>query len=269
MLNLLMAIDFSIVTTPVISNFMAAASGGASGISGAVDYSFLSLFKRADLMVKLIMILLVLASVWSWVVIIDKSINFSILKKRATKFEETFWSGRTLDELSQGLAGDNRDPLGRVFSAAMREWDESKAMGGRAENDIMGTRQRIDRVMGLVVNRELAKAERGMTVLATVGSASVFVGLFGTVWGIMNTFRAIAEMQSTNLAVVIPGISEALFATALGLVAAIPASVFYNKFSSDLDKYAGRLDGFTDELSAILSRKVANMRGQTNAGRQG
>ena len=224
--------------------------------TGAQDYSFIALFKRADVMVKAIMIILAVSSVWSWAVIIDKLISFSILKKRATKFEETFWSGRTLEELADGLAGDTHDPMARVFSAAMREWKESKAMGPAAQSDIFGARERIDRVMGLVVNRELAKAERGMTVLATVGSASVFVGLFGTVWGIMNTFRAIAEMQSTNLAVVIPGISEALFATALGLVAAIPASVFYNKFTSDLDKYAGRLDGYTDELSAILSRRL-------------
>ena len=125
-----------------------------------------------------------------------------------------------------------------------------------AESEISGTRDRVDRVMGLIVNRELTKAERGMTVLATIGSASVFVGLFGTVWGIMNSFRAIALTQNTNLAVVAPGIAEALFATALGLVAAIPATVFYNKYTSDLDKYAGRLDGYTDELSAILSRKI-------------
>ncbi len=225
-------------------------------VTGAQDYSFVALFSRADNLVKAIMIILAVSSVWSWAVIIDKTISFSILKKRATKFEETFWSGRTLEELDEGLAGDTHDPMARVFSAAMREWKESKAMGPSSGADLFGARERIDRVMGLVVNRELAKAERGMTVLATVGSASVFVGLFGTVWGIMNTFRAIAEMQSTNLAVVIPGISEALFATALGLVAAIPASVFYNKFTSDLDKYAGRLDGYTDELSAILSRRL-------------
>lgn len=227
-----------------------------AGAAGANDYSFTALFARADLMVKAIMIILTIASVWSWAIIIDKTISFGVLKKRATKFEETFWSGRTLDELAEGLAGDTRDPMGRVFTAAMREYKESQAAGHPVNSDIVGTRERIDRVMGLVVNRELAKTERGMTVLATVGSASVFVGLFGTVWGIMNTFRAIDQNQSANLAVVIPGISEALFATALGLVAAIPASVFYNKFTADLDKYAGRLDGYTDELSAILSRKI-------------
>jgi len=202
------------------------------------------------------MIILAVSSVWSWAIIIDKTISFFLLKKRATNFEETFWSGRTLEELSEGLAGDTRDPMGRVFTAAMREWNESKA-SKTSDTDLTGTRDRIDRVMGLVVNRELTKAERGMTVLATIGSASVFIGLLGTVWGIMNSFRAIAQSQSTNLAVVAPGIAEALFATALGLIAAIPAVVFYNKFTADLDKYAGRLDGYTDELSAILSRKIA------------
>ena len=217
-------------------------------------FSMIDLFVRADWIVKLIMISLALASVWSWAVIIDKLINFHLLKKRATNFEETFWSGRTLDELAEGLAGDTRDPMGRVFTAAMREFKESEV--SPRQNDIGGTRQRIDRVMGLVVNRELAKAERGMTVLATVGSASVFVGLLGTVWGIINTFRAIDQAKDINFLIVIPGITEALFATALGLVAAIPAVVFYNKFTTDLDRYAGRLDGYTDELSAILSRKI-------------
>ncbi|MEE9272529.1 MAG: protein TolQ [Robiginitomaculum sp.] len=224
--------------------------------TAGVDFSFLSLFKRADIVVKIIMAILAIASIWSWAIIIDKTISFYLLKKRATAFEETFWSGRTLDELSRGLAGDSRDPMGRVFSAAMREFNESK--GSNAKNsDVAGTRQRVDRVMGLVVNRELAKAERGMSVLATIGSASVFIGLLGTVWGIINSFRAIGAMKNTDFAVVAPGMAEALFATALGLIAAIPASVFYNKFITDLDRYAGRLDGYTDELSAILSRKIA------------
>ncbi|HFB54283.1 MAG TPA: protein TolQ [Hellea balneolensis] len=222
----------------------------------AKDFSYTGLFLRADIVVKTIMIGLALASIWSWAIIIDKTISMRIMNKRANDFEETFWSGRTLDDLSEGLSGDTRDPMGRVFAAAMREWKESRA-SGLPHADMVGTRERIDRVMNLVVNRELTKAERGMTVLATVGSASVFVGLFGTVWGIMNAFRAIALSQNTNLAVVAPGIAEALFATALGLIAAIPAVVFYNKFTADLDRYAGRLDGYTDELSAILSRKIS------------
>lgn len=223
------------------------------GAIGGGDFSFWSLFTAADWVVKSVMILLVVASVWSWVVAINKAVMFFLLRRKATSFEDTFWSGRTLDELAKALGNDTRDPMSRVFAAAMREYNESRASGGRSD---LATHERIDSVMNLVVNRELAKCERGMPVLATVASASVFVGLFGTVWGIMNAFRAIAASQNTNLSVVAPGIAEALFATALGLIAAIPALVFYNMFTSDLDKYGGRLEGYADELSAILSRKL-------------
>ena len=224
---------------------------------GAVDadLSFLGLFIKADWVVRTVMIVLTLASVWTWVIAIDKGIQFYLLRKRATLFEETFWSGRTLDDLQSGLGTDVRDPMARVFTAAMREYRESQG-GLKTEGSILSTRERIDRVMDLVVNRELAKAESGMTVLATIGSAAVFIGLFGTVWGIMNAFRAIAASQNTNLAVVAPGIAEALFATALGLVAAIPAVIFYNLYSAKLEKYGGRLEGYADELGAILSRKL-------------
>lgn len=220
------------------------------------DFSFWSLFMRADWVVKAVMIVLVAASLWSWGIAVDKAITMFLLKRRATAFEDTFWSGKTLDELSAGLGGDTRDPMARVFAAAMREYDESKTMP-RTDAVSVSSQQRIDSVMNLVVNREMAKAERGMSVLATVGSASVFIGLFGTVWGIMNAFRAIAASQNTSLTVVAPGIAEALFATALGLIAAIPAVIFYNKYSTDLDKYSGRLEGYADELSAILSRKIS------------
>jgi len=220
------------------------------------DFSFWSLFVRADWVVKLVMLILIVASIWSWAIAVDKGITMFLLKRRAKLFEETFWSGKTLDELSRAMGGDTRDPMARVFAAAMREYDESMT-SPRNDAAILSTRERIDRVMNLVVNRELSKAERGLSVLATIGSASVFIGLFGTVWGIMNSFRAIAASQNTNLSVVAPGIAEALFATALGLIAAIPAVIFYNKYSSDIDKYAGRLEGYADELSAILSRKIS------------
>lgn len=245
---------WSEISMPIMSLPITFAQVGIIAQVGERSFSLIDLFTRADWIVKSIMVGLAIASVWSWAIIIDKTISFQLLKKRATEFEETFWSGRTLDELSEGLAGETRDPMGRVFTAAMREFKESE--NNKSGNDIGGTRERIDRVMGLVVNRELAKAERGMTVLATVGSASVFVGLLGTVWGIINTFRAIDTKGNIDVLTIIPGIMEALFATALGLVAAIPAVIFYNKFAADLDRYAGRLDGYTDELSAILSRKI-------------
>ncbi len=223
----------------------------------ASEFSIPALFMKADIIVKLVMISLVLASLWSWIIIVDKFIAFRMLKKRAADFEETFWSGRTLEELDAGLSGETRDPMGRVFTAAMREWKESRGQNGRVDNDLQGTRGRLDRVMNLVVNRELTKAESGLGILATIGSASPFIGLLGTVWGIMTTFRAIYTAGSTDLIVILPGIAEALFATALGLIAAIPAVIFYNKFTGDVNRYAGRLEGYTDELSAILSRKLA------------
>jgi len=237
----------------IVTLVMAATPLGPA--DAVTDFSFLKLFMMADWVVKSVMLILIGASVWSWAIAVDKIITFVTLKRRAADFEETFWSGRTLDELSQGLATEARDPMARVFAAAMREWDESKT-STRSELAMHSTHERIDRVMNLVVNREISKVERGMGVLATVASASVFIGLFGTVWGIMNAFRAIAATQNTNLSVVAPGIAEALFATALGLIAAIPALIFYNVFSSDIEKYSSRLEGYADELSAILSRKL-------------
>ena len=224
-------------------------------IEPVTDFSFFGLFMEADWVVKSVMIILVIFSIWSWVIAIDKGIQFRMLGRRADLFEETFWSGRTLDELNAGLGKEARDPMARVFVAAMREYRESQGTT-RSSGEVLGNRDRIDRVMNLVVNRELAKAEKGLTVLAIVASASVFIGLFGTVWGIMNAFRAIAASQNTNLAVVAPGIAEALFATALGLIAAIPALIFYNLYGARLEQYAGRLEGYAGELSAILSRKI-------------
>jgi biopolymer transport protein TolQ len=178
------------------------------------------------------------------------------LNKHAKTFEDIFWSGKTLDELKVELKDSLRDPMSRVFSAAIKEYDEYSSLKIKS-NASMSSQYRIDSIMNLIVNRELSKLERGMTTLATLGSSSVFIGLFGTVWGIMNSFRAIAASQNTSLTVVAPGIAEALFATALGLMAAIPAVIFYNKYTADLNKYGGRLEGYADELSAILSRKIS------------
>ena len=218
------------------------------------DFSFWSLFTRADWVVKAVMIILVAASLWSWGIAVDKAITMFLLKRRATAFEDTFWSGKTLDELSTGLGGDTRDPMARVFAAAMREYDESKTMP-RTDAVSVSSQQRIDSVMNLVVNREMAKAERGMSVLATVGSASVFIGLFGTVWGIMNSVTSIAATNNTSLAVVAPGIAEALFATAIGLFAAIPAVIFYNKFSLEITKVSDEINDFVDELIIYVERE--------------
>ena len=220
------------------------------------DFSFGSLFLRADWAVRGVMFILVAASIWSWAIAVEKGIMIFSLNKHAKRFEDIFWSGKTLDELKLELKDSLSDPMSRVFSAAIKEYDEYSSLKIKS-NAPMSSQYRIDSIMNLIVNRELSKLERGMTTLATIGSSSVFIGLFGTVWGIMNSFRAIAASQNTSLTVVAPGIAEALFATALGLIAAIPAVIFYNKYTADLNKYGGRLEGYADELSAILSRKIS------------
>ena len=220
------------------------------------DFSFGSLFLRADWAVRGVMFILVAASIWSWAIAVEKGIMIFSLNKHAKRFEDIFWSGKTLDELKLELKDSLSDPMSRVFSAAIKEYDEYSSLKIKS-NASMSSQYRIDSIMNLIVNRELSKLERGMTTLATIGSSSVFIGLFGTVWGIMNSFRAIAASQNTSLTVVAPGIAEALFATALGLIAAIPAVIFYNKYTADLNKYGGRLEGYADELSAILSRKIS------------
>jgi len=232
-----------------------AAAGPAALGAGEADYSFVGLFLRADIIVKAVMVGLALASVWSWAIVVDKQLQMGGLRRKAKKFEEEFWAGRSLDELDRTFASNPKDPMSRVFAAAMSEWREGKSVTG--DRQLLGLKERIDRVMNVAVQRELSKLEGGLGILASIGSTAPFVGLFGTVWGIMNSFRAIAASRDTNLAVVAPGIAEALFATALGLLAAIPAVVFYNKFSSDIAKYAVRLEGYADELSAILSRRMS------------
>jgi len=225
----------------------------AAAIGG--DFNLWSLFLRADPVVKSVMGILVIASIWSWAVIIDKSLTFGRLKRLSNKFEDQFWSGKPLDELYRKMGDKHDHPMARVFAAAMEEWGRSKD-AGRSEALVAGAKQRIDKVLNVSVSRELEKTESSLGVLATVGSAAPFVGLLGTVWGIMNAFQAIAVTKDTNLAVVAPGIAEALFATALGLVAAIPAVVGYNRYSSALNSFAVRLQGFADEFSAILSRQL-------------
>ena len=217
----------------------------------AHDLSIISLFMQADLIVKIVLFLLLVASFWSWAVIFDKFMRLRRLSRDAESFEESFWSGGSLDDLYDRIGTRPLDPLSAVFAAAMREWRRSAAKGLTASSSMRASLQeRIERVMQVTVGREMERLERFMPFLATVGSTSPFVGLFGTVWGIMNSFQSIAAAKNTSLAVVAPGIAESLFATALGLVAAIPAVVAFNKF------YAGRLDAFSSEFSAILSRQL-------------
>ncbi|MBI1393166.1 MAG: protein TolQ [Alphaproteobacteria bacterium] len=227
----------------------------ATGASLGGEFSLWSLFLSAGLVVKAVMGMLAIASIWSWAVIIDKSLLFGRLKRKANRFESAFWSGRPLEELARKVGDNADDPMSRVFKAGMTEWARAKD-GAVSANLAVGARERIDRVMNVTVSRELEGAERHLGVLATIGSSSPFIGLFGTVWGIMTAFQAIAATKDTNLAVVAPGIAEALFATALGLLAAIPAVVGYNRYSAALNSYAVRLEGFANEFATILSRQL-------------
>jgi biopolymer transport protein TolQ len=223
----------------------------------AHDLSLWGLFVQADWVVKLVMVGLLLASVWVWAIIFEKIASIRRANRQADAFEQTFWSGGSLDELYRREGQQPEHPIAAVFSAAMREWHQSadRLRNGRGLS-AAGTQERLDRAMNVTVQREMDRMERWMVFLASVGSVAPFVGLFGTVWGIMNSFAAIAGMQNTNLAVVAPGIAEALFATAIGLVAAIPAVLAYNKISTDLARFAGRLEGFASEFGAILSRQT-------------
>jgi biopolymer transport protein TolQ len=209
---------------------------------------------QADIVVKVVMLALLLASVWVWAIVFEKFTALRRINKAANSFEDRFWSGGSLDELYDEEGAKPTHPMAAVFGAAMGEWRRSLRVAG-ADVARSGVKDRVDRAMTVTVNREMERLERWMIFLASVGSTAPFIGLFGTVWGIMHSFSAIAAMHNTNLAVVAPGIAEALFATAIGLVAAIPAVLMYNKLSTDLSRYAARLEGFGTEFGAILSRQ--------------
>jgi biopolymer transport protein TolQ len=217
------------------------------------DLSLFTLFWQAHWVVKGVMIGLLICSVWVWAIAIDKVFLFARTKRATDRFEQAFWSGQSLEELYRAVASKPTHSMAALFVAAMREWKRSFESPNRA---FAGLQMRIEKVMDVTIAREIERLERRLLVLATVGSAGPFVGLFGTVWGIMTSFQSIAASKNTSLAVVAPGIAEALFATAIGLVAAIPATIFYNKFSSEVNKQAQRLEGFADEFAAILSRQI-------------
>jgi biopolymer transport protein TolQ len=217
------------------------------------DLSIWGLFWSAHIVVKIVMIGLLVSSIWVWAIVIDKTLLYMRTKKAMDRFEQTFWSGQSLEELYRTQSARPAHSMAALFVAAMREWKRSFEGTSRA---IGGLQMRIEKVMDVTIAREIERLERRLLVLATVGSAGPFIGLFGTVWGIMTSFQSIAASKNTSLAVVAPGIAEALFATAIGLVAAIPATIFYNKFVSEVNKQAQRLEGFADEFAAILSRQI-------------
>ena len=225
------------------------------GSVAASNLSIIGLFREADWIIKSVIIILTFASTWCWAIIFVKVWRLRRLQRSASRFEDVFWSGGSLDDLFEQIGQRPVDPMSAVFSSAMREWRRSISRT-RAGSVAGSLQERIDRVMHVTASREIERLEKYMTVLASTGSTAPFIGLFGTVWGIMDSFQSIAASKQTTLAVVAPGIAEALFATALGLVAAIPAVVAYNKISSDLNRYAGRLEAFAAEFSAILSRQI-------------
>ncbi len=217
------------------------------------DVSLWALFMQAGLIVKLVMIGLLGASIWTWAIVLDKYVSFNKARKQFDQFEQVFWSGQSLEELYRTLGERQNNGLAAIFVAAMREWKKSFERGARSP---IGLQMRIDRAMDVTMAREGEAYEARLGSLATIGSAGPFIGLFGTVVGIMTSFQAIAGSKSTNLAVVAPGIAEALLATAIGLVAAIPAVIAYNKFMAEAGKLNSRMEGFADEFSAILSRQI-------------
>ena len=218
------------------------------------DLSLWGLFVQADIVVKLVMLGLLAASVWVWAVVFEKWISLRKANREADAFEDRFWSGGSLDDLFDQEGSNPNHPMASVFAAAMGEWRRSVRVAG-ADMSQTSVSARIDRAINVTVQREMDRMERWMIFLASVGATAPFIGLFGTVWGIMHSFAAIASMHNTNLAVVAPGIAEALFATAIGLVAAIPAVLAYNQISNSLSRFAGRLDNFGSEFGAILSRQ--------------
>lgn len=225
----------------------------AAGLASEMDFSMWALYARATLTVKLVMLSLILASFWSWSIIIQKSLNFRRARSEAARFDRAFWSGEPLEDLFEDIGNTPKGRSERVFAAGMIEWKRSHKTDGAL---IAGAHARIERSMDVAIAKEAEDLQKGLPILATIGSTAPFIGLFGTVWGIMNAFVEIAEQQNTNLAVVAPGIAEALLATALGLLAAIPAVVFYNKLSSDSDRILGGYEAFADEFSTLLSRQL-------------
>tara|TARA_B100002051_G_C16653817_1_gene595386 strand:- start:17 stop:730 length:714 start_codon:yes stop_codon:yes gene_type:complete len=227
-------------------------------VNQAPDFSMLALFMQADIVVKSVIIILIISSLYSWNVIVSKILRIRQLKKLENEFEDIFWSGNSFEDLYETLNFNRNDPKSKIFCAAILEWKKSKSQFDNKKTSINFLKDRMQRSMTVIFNKESENIEKNLTFLATAGSTAPFIGLFGTVWGIMNSFKSIAIAQNTNLAVVAPGIAEALFATALGLFVAIPAVVAFNKISNDISKYFTSLETFMDEFTTIFFRQLEN-----------
>ena len=231
------------------------------GAASPTNFSALAIFIRGDFVVKIVLIGLLAGSLWSWTVIIDKLFRFAALKKQANAFEDEVNSGRSLEDVAAEQGERPKAAMPKMLSTALKEWRDARSKGGLsgpgAEGQAAMLISRIDRMLDSIIARESRRIEEGLGSLAIVATASPFVGLFGTVWGIMHAFQAIAIQKNTNLSVVAPAIAEALFATAIGLIAAIPAYIAFNAFSTKAGKYAARLEGFADDLSHAVQRRLA------------
>ena len=226
-------------------------------LSSIIDFSLWSLFLRADIIVKSVIIILILASLYSWTIIVEKLVRIGRLKNLDKEFDEIFWSGNSFEDLFETFTYNQNDPKSKIFCSAISEWKKTnKKRDNGISSNVNALKERMNRSMQVTFNKESEVIEKNLTFLATAGSTAPFIGLFGTVWGIMNSFQSIAIAQNTNLAVVAPGIAEALFATALGLFVAIPAVVAYNKITSDLSKYFISLETFIDEFTTIFFRQL-------------
>jgi biopolymer transport protein TolQ len=229
----------------------------------APDLSIIGLIAQADLVVKTVMFLLLLGSFWSWAIIFDKWMRYRTIQQKIDRFEKLFWSGQVLDQLYERIKNRADHPMALVFVAAMHEWSRGAnivqtvvSRNAGVESQKTGVKERISQAMHVAMNREMEKLQRNLSFLAIIGSSGPFIGLFGTVWGIMNSFQAIAASKNTTLAVVAPGIAEALFATAIGLFAAIPAVMFYNILTNKVNYIWGRVEDFSIELNSLLSREL-------------
>lgn len=250
--------SFKIAKAAPIENVGSTAMAGSHA---AQDLSFFGLFMQADFVVQAVMAILILASVWSWAVIFEKWTAIKLMRSRSNAFLKNFWSGASLEALYDNTKNHETHPMAKVFCAAMKEWQSRDNKGLEGNQSLQaGTKERINQAMIVAGSKSLESAEKNLGFLAIVGSSATFIGLFGTVWGIMTSFQSIAISKNTTLAVVAPGIAEALLATAFGLVAAIPAKIFYDKFAGELNSMATNLNNFSNELSSILTRELDKIR---------
>ncbi|MEC6997012.1 MAG: protein TolQ [Pseudomonadota bacterium] len=222
-----------------------------------IDISIWSLILQADLVVRIVMLLLLILSIFCWAIIFEKVSKIKSLNRLALKFEDNFWSGVKIEKIKEDIGNNPTHPYESIFLAGIKEWELATKNKNIINIDVMVLEKRLERSMGSTLNKEMISIEKNTTFLATTGSAAPFIGLFGTVWGIMNSFQSIATAKNTSLTIVAPGIAEALLATALGLLAAIPAVIFYNKISSDTNTYGNRLEVFINDFTSILSRQSA------------